>query len=458
MAKRLTQAQLLGQRGVNLIEERVLAMGFAWHPTNQALEVGIDGLIEIRDVQTGRMSGSFLHVQSKARTTLERETDTSFEFTCTREDLEYWLSGTAPVLLIVSKPRERSAWWVSVKDYFRPQERRQSRRIKFNKQSMRFDEFSGPELFALSSAAGSGAYFRPPPKHENLITNLLRVTRFPTRLYRALTLFRDREDLRTQLKKQVEWPETEYILTGGLIVSVHDLRNDPWPTVCDVSTIETVETEEWRTSEAQDIQNDFTRLLNLCLARRVAPMGMHYLKEAEALYFKASKPIEGSDALPRRTISYRSRMRKTSRTVFEGYMSKSDPSHVAYYRHVGFERHFRWISGKWFLEFNPTYHYTTDGHEPHPFREEYLSKIKTFEGNNAVGGLVVMFAALLQDEPSLFRETYPHLGFGVLEAAQVPVGIDDFSWLKRDEFRPPSHEAADGPEDSWQPELFDNES
>lgn len=120
MAKRLTQAQILGQQGVNLIEERVLAMGFAWHPTNQALEVGIDGHIEIRDVQTGRMSGSFLYVQSKARTGLERETDTSFEFTCTRDDLEYWLSGTAPVLLVISKPRERQAWWVSIKDYFSP--------------------------------------------------------------------------------------------------------------------------------------------------------------------------------------------------------------------------------------------------------------------------------------------------------------------------------------------------
>ena len=43
MPKRLTQSQLFGQQGVNLIEERALAMGFTWHPTNQALEVGIDG-------------------------------------------------------------------------------------------------------------------------------------------------------------------------------------------------------------------------------------------------------------------------------------------------------------------------------------------------------------------------------------------------------------------------------
>jgi hypothetical protein len=458
MAKRLTQAQLLGQQGINLIEERVLSMGFCWHPTNQALEVGIDGHIEIRDVQTGRMSGSFLYVQSKARTELERETETSFSFTCTRDDLEYWLTGTAPVLLVMSKPKDKQAWWVSVKDYFRPTERRQSRRIDFDKQSMRFDQGAASELVALSSAAGSGTYFRPPPKYEMLVTNLLPVTRFPTKLYRAATKYRDREGLRKELKKRVEWPETEYILTDGLIISVHDLRNDPWPAVCSVATIETVNAEEWKNADDRQTQRHFTQLLNLCLARRVSPMGMHYVRDGELLYFKASKRVDGSDILPTRTKSYKSRKMKTTREVFRAYFSKADPTHVAYYRHVGFERHFRRFGGKWYLEINPTYYYTMDGYEPHPFREEFLAKIKTIEGNNAVAGLVIMFAAFLQDEPSLFWETYPHLGFGVLESGQVPVGIEDASWRKRDELQPPPHGETDGSEADPAMELFHNES
>jgi hypothetical protein len=74
MPKRLTEAQILGQQGVNLIEDRVLAMGFAWHPTNPALEVGIDGQIEIRDVQTGRMSGGPAKLSKEDRTPhLEQE-------------------------------------------------------------------------------------------------------------------------------------------------------------------------------------------------------------------------------------------------------------------------------------------------------------------------------------------------------------------------------------------------
>jgi hypothetical protein len=457
MPKRLSQAQILGQQGVNLIEQQVLSMGFAWHPTNQALEVGIDGHIEVRDVQTGRMSLSFLYIQSKARTALERETDSSFEFTCTRDDLNYWLSGTAPVLLIVSKPKQKQAWWVSVKDYFRPPERRQSRRIKFDKKTQQFDPSAAADLLALSAAAGSGAYFTPPPKYEVLISNLLPITRYPIKLFRAVTEFRDREDVRSELKKHVEWPETEYVLSADSIISVHDLRNDPWSHVCDVGTTETVEIEEWRDSDIREVQKDFTQLLNLCLARRVSPMGMHYLKESQALYFKSSKPLKGSDVLPTRTKSYRSRKVQTSREVFRAYFSKADPTRVAYYRHVGFERHFRRIGGKWYLEINPTYHYTSDGIEPHPFREEYLSKIRNIEGNNAVAGLVVMFAALLQDDPMLFRGTYLHLGFGVLERVQMPVGIEDAAWRKRDELQPPPIQDNDEQQASDM-ELFGNES
>jgi hypothetical protein len=457
MAKRLSQAQILGQQGINLIEEQALAMGFSWHPTNQALEVGIDGHIELRDVQTGQMSLSFLYVQSKARTTLERETDTSFEFTCTRDDLNYWLRGTAPVLLVVSKPTCKQAWWVSVKDYFRSQDHRQSRKIRFDKSTQKFDLSTATELLALGSAAGSGTYFTPPPKYEVLISNLLPITRFPSKLYRAVTETRNREDLRNELKKHTPWPETEFVVIDGTIVSVHDLRNDPWPYVCEVGTTETLEIEEWRDTNDRDVQKNFTQIINLCLARRFAPMGMHYLKELGVLYFKASKPADGSMILPTRIMSYRGRKVRTSREVFRAYFSKSEPTRVSYYRHVGFERHFRRFGGKWFLEINPTYHYTTDGHEPHPFREELLSKIKTIEGNNAVAGLVVMFASLLQDDPMLFRETYPHLGFGVLERFQIPVGIEDAAWSKRDELQPPPT-GDENEQQSSDKELFDDES
>src|SRR5262245_7058462 len=89
-AKRLTREQILGETAVQFIGRRFLDMGFPWHPTNAPLDAGIDGFVEIRDVQTGEATNSWIAVQSKGRTTLEKETDGSFEFTCTPRDLDYW--------------------------------------------------------------------------------------------------------------------------------------------------------------------------------------------------------------------------------------------------------------------------------------------------------------------------------------------------------------------------------
>jgi hypothetical protein len=84
------------------------------------------------------------------------------------------------------------------------------------------------------------------------------------------------------------------------------------------------------------------------------------------------------------------------------------------------------------LEINPTYLFTSDGENTHPYNEEYLAKIKSIEGSGAVGGSVVMFASLLRDREGLFADNYPHLGFGNLLDGELDVGIDDKFWSKDD--------------------------
>ncbi len=437
MAKRLTNSQLLGQQGMDLVSTRVHEMGFAWHPTNASLDAGIDGYIELRDPSTGEAKNAILLVQSKARSALERETDESFEFTCTPEDLSYWLQGTAPVLLVVSKPKEQRAWWVSVKDYFRSPDANKSRRVRFIKRDQAFDKSATTSLIALAATSGSGAYFPPIPRQEKLLSNLLAVTRSPARIYWAQTQYTDRNEVWDELKKHVEWPDREWFLYEQKIYSIHDLHDDPWAKVCDIGTIETADGREWSRSRDREIQRMFVRFLNECLRSRVGPMGLRFTSASECFYFKATKE------LTTRRKSYRSLRVKTSRDVFKAYPSKSDPTRIAYYRHVGFERRFRNYDGKWFLEINPTYVFTSDGHELHPFREELLSKIKTIEGNAAVLGLVVMFADLLHDEEGLFARAYPHLGFGWLESVELPVGIDDKAWLNRDELKLPESDEED---------------
>jgi len=440
MAKRITDAQVLGERGVALLSRRLLDMGFLWHPTNAPVEAGIDGFIELRDPTTGEVSNTWLAVQSKARTKLDKETDTSFEFVCSRKDLEYWRRGNMPVLLIVSRPDTQEAWWVPVKEYFADPARATTQKIIFDKRSNALIGTAQPELLALSAAAGSGTYFRPAPTPEHLLSNLLTITRFPACFYRADTSYGEATDLHQELRRRMEYPPRQWALHGGVLYSIHDLREDPWCHVCDRGTVERIETEEWAQSDDPDVSRRFVWLLKDCLHEVCGRLRMKLDKDEGYYYFKATE-----DLSPRQ-VSYRSRQKATRRTVFRAYRSKLNPDKVAYYRHVAFEPRFIRFDGKWCLEINPTYRFTSDGAEPHPFREEYLSKIKSIEGSGAVGGIVVMFAALLADRTYLFARNYDHLGFGSLLGVDLPVGIDDLQWRKRD--AAPPQDATDDDDDT----------
>ena len=81
----------------------------------------------------------------------------------------------------------------------------------------------------------------------------------------------------------------------------------------------------------------------------------------------------------------------------------------------------------------PTYHFTSDGYRTFPFREDQLTGIKRLERNPAVLGQLVMWADYLQDKPDLFKSPYTFLQFGELEDFTVQTGLDDKSWLKKEE-------------------------
>ena len=98
MSKRIGSSDIIGERGMAHIRQVVLSMGFMFYETG-GVEAGIDGFIELRDVATGVVGNLLLQVQGKAteRKRLQGETDVSFEFPCSDDDIAYWMQGTAPV-------------------------------------------------------------------------------------------------------------------------------------------------------------------------------------------------------------------------------------------------------------------------------------------------------------------------------------------------------------------------
>ena len=423
--KKIPDATIVGQQGINLIERVALEMGFAWNPTN--IDVGIDGYIEIRDATSGQATNCIIQVQSKAtEQPFEPETSGSFEFRCTQKDLDYWMGGNAPVILVCSRPKTNEAYWISVKDYFRELATRKSRKVTFDKSANRFDVIAKEALLKLATPADSGFYLGTKPKQELVYSNLLKVGSLPQHYYVAQTDFRTAAEIFARLHEITSNVRGEWLLTNKTLVSFHDLRDHPWTSVCEVGSCEEFDTDEWAETEALVRQRLFVQLLNVCLKEKLFPKGIKFSRDHGFYYFRASKDL--SD----REYAYQSRENRTSRVVFKGYPKKSDHTQMSFYRHSAFEGHFVRYGSEWYLQVTPNYHYTRDGERTSLYAPDLLSGIKRLENNQAVHGQVVMWASVLT-ERSLFDTGPKFIDFTDLLQFQLDVGLDDRSWLKHEE-------------------------
>ena len=423
--KTLPIQHIIGQQGINLIEKIVLNMGFIWRPTN-VHDAGIDGQIEIRSAQTGEMFNCVLMVQSKSTSgRFTAETDQGFEYLCKPEDLDYWLGGNVPVILIVSRPKTEEAYWININEYFADSIRRKAHRIYFNKSKQRFDQNCRDDLVRLAVPENSGIYFPPPKREEILYTNLLEVKSYRPNMYIAETDLRKSEWFWARTKdKNLEMPN-EWILRDKSILSFHDLRESNWASFCDRGTVEKFDTDEWAMSDESDRKRVFVRLLNICLDNRLRRHGCSYNKALNCYHIWATKNLKT------RVFKYRSHKQKTSREVFGPYVSMAVEDRIAYYRHSAFEGHFLRIDDKWYLEINPTYIFTSNGYNQSKYSAERLSGIKRMELNEAVRGQVIMWYRFLTQKSTLFRSDYEMLRFEKLLLLKTDYCINDNIWLTR---------------------------
>jgi hypothetical protein len=296
--KKLSPQVVLGQKGINLIERIVLDMDCIWNSTGP-IDVGIDGTIELCDRATREPLGLFLHVQSKATDVQwERETEREFYYTCRPQDLDYWMQGNAPVLLVVSRPATGEAYWISVKDHFQDPARRQSRRAHFVKQRDRFLPSIYSALLDLAKPRDLGLYLAPAPRVERVISNLLEVSWFASRVFVADTSMRRRPEVWKAFEELDARCPAEWLLKDKQIISFHDLRGFPWDQVCDRGTVEEIAAEEWAYSSDPDRVREFVQLLNGALQERLFPqvrpwrkVGVHAFTATKDR--KRSAPIRG---------------------------------------------------------------------------------------------------------------------------------------------------------------------
>jgi len=310
--KKVTPQTLAGEGGVAIIARRVNEMGYLWH--DRRVDQQIDGEIELVSPD-GIPLNIVVMVQSKARgRRFAYETDDSFQWTADPADLDYWLSGNAPVIVVLSRPAEDLAWWFDVRAEFADPRRRAERTVTISKHQQSFDKSAAAAIMHTAVPRGSGIYLASPPKKEILTTNLLPVQAWPAALHLAPAAIRDYAEGWRRVG-QAPGHATGWILGGGMIASFGDLGSPPLKELCDGSA-ERHDTAEWAGSDDQDTLNQFSDLLRRTLVSdRSRDIQWH--QSRRHLHFRATR-----DLRPR--VEGRGQGRR-GRTVFGPHYARDDP-------------------------------------------------------------------------------------------------------------------------------------
>ena len=220
MTKRITDSQLLGELGETAIKKLVLEMHFIYESRGR-LEAGTDGIIELRDPKSGAPLGKLLAVQVKAteRGQYIRETDRSFEYLLKPDDLSYWRGSNIPVIIVVWRQSDGSAYWKEVTDCVKGEERR----LHFNKNTDVFDAQCVDRIGALTIDRNTpGVYLPPLNQSENAIINLLRI-KLPDEIFLASSPFGSGRDAISELVKhdnsRFDWSSANGALSRS---SIHE--------------------------------------------------------------------------------------------------------------------------------------------------------------------------------------------------------------------------------------------
>lgn len=433
--KKFKSQTLTGQKGVNLIEGIVLDMGLVWNPTN--LDAGIDGIIEIRNTQTEEATNFIIQVQSKATINpFTADNGNTFEYLCDERDLDYWLKGNCPVILVYSNVIEKKAYWISIKDYFKDSAKRKSRKVLFDKKINAFTVNSKDDLSNLAIPETSGYYLSPTPIKETVYSNLLPLIQFPEKIYEAKSKFRKNKELWSALNnlENKRGINKSWVLFDEKIYSFNDLSKEPWTKITTIKSedVKNFPSSKWSESHDFDTKHRFIQILNNSFDTFVHHKNIIHKKteKIDLFYFR---PNADDDGLPKTTkVNYDRFSRRSFQTVCDRYARKSDPNIISYFRHTAFERQFFRYDNQWYLEITPTFLFTHDGYKLHTYYESKLKGKKGLDKAEAVFSQTLFWADVLtKGNQDLFHNSL--LKFDELFQSEIEVGIDDDAWLEKED-------------------------
>ncbi len=427
MTKRVTDSQILGELGETAVKKLVLEMGFIYEHRGR-LEAGTDGFIELRDPYSGAPLGKVLGVQVKSteRGRYIREDDRGFEYLIRPDDLAYWRDTNYPVIIVVWRQSDGSAYWKDVTDGVKGEERR----LSFDKKSDVFDARSADRLGALTiDRRSQGVYLPPLNLGERAIINLLRV-KLPNEIFVATSPFGSGRDAIPELEKQDD-TRFDWVIRKRRFISFFDPRECGTRAIVDLDQVEAVDTKLLALSDDPDDITDFVNLLRRTTARQTASE-LSYLRKERLFYFRATGENRS------RSYKYAANVKEPSARVVSYYPNKKNLKRPGYVRHHAATFRFERLADEWFVVTDPTFYFTRNGYQPHPYPEALLAGKKRLEKNAAIRGQVMMWQHLLvtssDAHPGLFDVDLPKplLGFQRVPPLELSRAVPEDSWARTD--------------------------
>jgi hypothetical protein len=283
MTKTITDSQILGELGETAVKKLVLEMHFIYESRGR-LEAGTDGIIELRDPKTGAPLGKLLGVQVKAtdRGQYIRETDRSFEYLLKPDDLKYWRGSNIPVIIVVWRQSDGTAYWKDVTDCTKGEERR----LKFDKNADMFDARCVDRIGALTiDRSTPGVYLPPLTEGEQAIINLLRI-QLPEEMFLASSPFGSGRDAIPELVKH-DKTRFDWVIRKRRFVSFFEPRDYATRAIVDLDQVEAVDTQLVAFNGDLDDRNDMMDLLRRTVERQ-ASVELSYLRKDRLFHFRAT--------------------------------------------------------------------------------------------------------------------------------------------------------------------------
>lgn len=407
------------EQAVHWVGTQVYAMRSTFN--RQAVEAGIDGMVDLADPQTGAATGAFLGVQVKTKEQFAAESDKQFSFYAEPEDIAYWNTVQIPVLLVVVRSRTEEAYAVHVQGYFGKLENKNSKTVVFDKGEDRFavTEDWQRRLLNLGVPRSRGLSFPPVPMPEEMASNLLEAV-LPETLFCGKTRYKTRDSMLGILKDR-DFNGTEFIVRDGYLWSVRSLHLNIWKNLVDSTTVKPMSFAELAFHDQPAKRRHATELLNHCLTARLDVEEVRWLEDERFYVYLPNRSL---------TRTVRTTVQREERESKKGLLHvKSKGERILFCRHVAMKANFVEIENTYYLQVDPTYYYTRDGKKKHRRWAEFIRNVRNMEKQREYWSNLQLWRHVLTHPSDMLREDYAFLKFRDYLGFLAPVSIPDSLWI-----------------------------